>query len=316
MQFGIYNEDLSIIPESEIAILRFIAYAALSYEPSTIKSYLSAVRSLHVFNGFENPLENKPRIQLVLRGIKRLSGNPRRMRCPITPESLLIICSRLNLSLYDHCLLWAAFCIAFFGFLRAGEFTVTPTRLISGCLQLSDVSADALPFPSFLRLFIKVSKTDPFIQSCTVIVGRNSSLLCPLEAFRRYLHLGGSRPGPLFIFQNRVSLSRSRLNSLLTMLLNLCGINGDYTGHSFRIGAATTAARAGVPDHLIQTLGRWSSDAYKLYIMSPESHIAAISSTLSFCFKPVTTGRLYSSSIVFLRLSHCDNLIVSSNYYA
>ena len=149
-------------------------------------------------------------------------------------------------------------------------------------MQLSDVSADVLPYPSFLRLFIKVSTADPFRQSCTVIVGRNGSLLCPVEALLRYLHLRGSHPGPLFIFQNGIPLTRSRLNSLLTMVLKVCGVNGDYTGHSFRIGAATTAARAGVPDHLIQMLGRWSSDAYKLYIRSPVSHIGAISSRLSF----------------------------------
>ncbi len=34
----------------------------------------------------------------------------------------------------------------------------------------------------------------------------------------------------------------------------------EYAGHSFRRGAATTAALAGIPDHVIKMLGRWESD--------------------------------------------------------
>eukprot|EP00741_Cyanophora_paradoxa_P002102 tig00000551_g2038.t1 len=36
--------------------------------------------------------------------------------------------------------------------------------------------------------------------------------------------------------------------------------------HSFRIGAATAAFEAGLPDYAIQLLGRWRSDAFQLYI--------------------------------------------------
>jgi len=39
-------------------------------------------------------------------------------------------------------------------------------------------------------------------------------------------------------------------------------IAGNFSTHSFRIGAATVAARNEIPDHLIQALGRWSSNAY------------------------------------------------------
>ena len=46
----------------------------------------------------------------------------------------------------------------------------------------------------------------------------------------------------------------------------------DYAGHSFRIGAATTAAHQGIHDSLIKTLGRWESAAYTRYIrMAPST---------------------------------------------
>ena len=39
-----------------------------------------------------------------------------------------------------------------------------------------------------------------------------------------------------------------------------------YSGHSFRIGAATSAALGGLSVSEIQTLGRWKAMAVNLYI--------------------------------------------------
>ncbi|CAC5393135.1 unnamed protein product [Mytilus coruscus] len=45
--------------------------------------------------------------------------------------------------------------------------------------------------------------------------------------------------------------------------VSLCGFNPDhYNGHSLRIGAATTASKAHIEDHLVKVLGLWSSDSY------------------------------------------------------
>ena len=46
-----------------------------------------------------------------------------------------------------------------------------------------------------------------------------------------------------------------------------------FCGHSFRSGGATSASAAHVEDHLIKTLGRWSSDCYTRYIKTPLSAI-------------------------------------------
>eukprot|EP00731_Ephydatia_muelleri_P020051 Em0012g876a len=64
--------------------------------------------------------------------------------------------------------------------------------------------------------------------------------------------------------------------------LTKAGIDrSSYAGHSFRIGAATSAAAAGVEDSMIQTLGRWKSSAYLVYVRVPRERLAAISTRLA-----------------------------------
>lgn len=53
-----------------------------------------------------------------------------------------------------------------------------------------------------------------------------------------------------------------------------------FAGHSFRIGAATTTGRCGVPESLIKTLGRWESSAYMCYMRKSPETLQAVSRIL------------------------------------
>ena len=55
----------------------------------------------------------------------------------------------------------------------------------------------------------------------------------------------------------------------------------NYAGHSFRIGAATSAALARIKDRTIQLLGRWQSGAFLRYIRTPHELLAAMSALAS-----------------------------------
>ena len=76
-------------------------------------------------------------------------------------------------------------------------------------------------------------------------------------------------------------LTKSKFTKGVQNVLQALGLpHADFTGHSFRIGAATAAARAGVEDSLICTLGRWNSSAFLAYIRTPQDQLAQFSKTL------------------------------------
>ena len=81
-----------------------------------MRSHLSAVRHLHVSKGYEDPLANTPRLDLALKGAKRLRLGSPDTHLPITPLILRRIKSTLlqDPYNYDNILLWAACCLGFF----------------------------------------------------------------------------------------------------------------------------------------------------------------------------------------------------------
>ena len=278
------------IPSSEQLLCQFAAHLAVSgLQASTIKCYLSAIRQLHIAQGLGDPgIGSMAKLEQVVRGIKSNQakhGKQKSPRLPITPEILLRIKGvwERESPARDKAMLWAAASLCFFGFLRSGEVCIPAEKAFDegAHLSMKDVQVDNLANPQTMQVKIKASKTDPFRQGVLVYVGRTNKPLCPVSALLAYMVMRGKGPGPLFIFQDGKPLSRPRFVTEIKRALSAAGIDPKpYSGHSFRIGAAMTAANQGVEDSTIKMLGRWKSSAYQRYIKTPREQLASISKKL------------------------------------
>lgn len=184
-------------------------------------------------------------------------------------------------------MLSAAVCLAFFGFLRCGEFTIQSDFDPSANLSLSDISFDTTG--NTFTLSLKRSKCDPFRQGTNILYCRVlPTSICPVGQMSKYVLMRKQLPispdGPLLVYESQ-ALTRTAFLSMLHTVLERSGIDSEaFSGHSFRSGAATTCALAKIEDHVIKTLGRWSSECYTRYIKNPPEVIhraqKAMASTL------------------------------------
>jgi hypothetical protein len=108
-----------------------------------MKSYLTGLRSYCVDMGMDSgdhEMFRHPRVQRVIRGNKIFNGAREgnlRERHPITRDLLLRILTTLDTNTQEGANYHAAFCTAFAGFLRVGEFTWTSAEWLLGAADFS-----------------------------------------------------------------------------------------------------------------------------------------------------------------------------------
>ena len=288
--FCVKYNVVSPFPVSEYTLCCFAAYLAEEgLAPQTAKSYLAAVRNMQLSLGLPDPRDHSslPVLRRVLAGITRVRLNRQqvqRVRLPITASVLLKIHDTLMRSSHpDKVLVWAIASVAFFGFFRLGELlTETPTKYDPRWnLSWGGVAMDSREAPSMVKIHLKRSKCDQFGKGIDIFVGRTNSVICPVEAMRDYIIHRQDEAGPFFIKDHK-PVTKAWLVHQIRTVLSAAGLpQNNYAGHSFRIGAATSAALAGVEDSTIQALGRWQSAAFLQYIRMPREQLAAISSRLA-----------------------------------
>ena len=142
-----------------------------------------------------------------------------------------------------------------------------------------------------VRIHLRKSKCDQFGAGADIILGRTSNPLCPVAAILGFIAIRGSHPGPFLLDSQGGVVTKAWFVAQIRDILNGIGLpQHQYAGHSFRIGAATSAALAGVEDSTIQTLGRWHSAAFLQYIRMPRERLAAVARVMATSAMTVSTG--------------------------
>ena len=133
-----------------------------------------------------------------------------------------------------------------------------------------------------MKVHLKHSKCDQLGEGVDVFVGRSNTVICPITAVLAFISRRGTSEGPFFLLSNNQPLTKQLFVTHVRQALHELGLpEHHFAGHSFRIGAATAAAKAGIEDSVIRALGRWNSAAFLTYIRTPRDHLAQYSRTIA-----------------------------------
>lgn len=149
-------------PASVMQFLRFITGLHIKgLLVSTIQSKLAALGYLHQLHGWFNPTDHFI-VHKCLLGALNLASHQPHLRGPVTPQLLAAIVAaveELVTSPYEQILLRAIFLLAFFAFLRLGEYTASLRNLSWDDITLMR-SAIKLRFTSFFQVLSGASGRD------------------------------------------------------------------------------------------------------------------------------------------------------------
>eukprot|EP00079_Xenopus_tropicalis_P035206 XP_017948977.1 PREDICTED: micronuclear linker histone polyprotein-like [Xenopus tropicalis] len=231
---------------------------------AVVEKRMAGLAFLFKLSGVED-LTKEFIIRQAIKGFKRgkVSRDARR---PISFDLLGKLQARLTqvcFSDFEARLFQTAFTLAFFGAFRVGELT-SKSKTVPGGLTITDTQVDNER--AVIRL--RRSKTDTWGKGAVITLYRlDGGVVCPIGCLQRYMEVRPNSGTSLLIHENGSPLTRFQFGKVLRIVLQDVGEKpNDFGTHSFRIGAATEAARLGLGDDMVKKIGRWESRRFQSYV--------------------------------------------------
>ncbi|XP_056388326.1 uncharacterized protein LOC130283157 [Hyla sarda] len=264
-------------------LLSFVTFchSHLKLSHSTIKLYLSGIRHFHSLTHPDQPsLFSTHPVRAILRGIKK-SGGTAGTTCKLVSghlfRTLSDALSNFPFGFRLSLLIKTAIYIAFYGFLRPGEFLCTSSTF-------TYVRKDQVSWhDTYFILTLYSSKTLALGQTIDVMYFPTDNAWCPVTVIQEWLIVSSNEmpdKGDLFSISSAPLTSSMFIKRVRILLVNL-GVNPQsISGHSCRIGATSAASKNNISVHIIKRLGWWKFACYSRYIPDPHCEMLSVFKTL------------------------------------
>ena len=258
-------------PASHVLLLSFVSTLAAAYSGSAISNYLYGVRAWHILHGIPWRIE-RIEMDTMLKAAEKMTppSSRRKKRRPYTIDFILAIRQRLDLQKPLDASIFACLSTCFFATGRVGEFTVpkldgfNPEAHVSKAGVSYDQSRDGQRVT-----VLRIPRTKVVPQGEDVCWAKQDGLVDPDAALAHHLEVN-TPPDDAHLFAYRHKsghrpLTKSKFISELAKAARAAGLE-PLQGHGIQIGSTLEYLLRGVPFDVMKVKGRWSSDAFILYL--------------------------------------------------
>ena len=206
------------------------------------------------------------RVKLFMQGLHRITAcNPKRnIKLPISHEvlgKLIMAIPFCFQSTFEQRLVVAIVTTAFYGLCYIGE-------LVMAMNEQTVVNRDDMVMGNAHFTFkVWNAQTAAPRQAQKIEIVETGGSTCPYQILKRFLDISLGKTGHLFVFSNGQPVHYHYFYDKLCTLLKFANVSPRLIlTHSLWKGGACRLQELGASDQLIQAKGRWTSEAYKIYI--------------------------------------------------
>lgn len=242
----------------------YVTFMCHHIKPESVDSYLSGIcNQLEPLFPDVRANRKSALVSRTLQGCKRLYSSPPERKLPLAIEHLLLLFDAFPRTSHNNLLFRAILVCGFFALHRLGELVDNDHFALRDWRKRVRRSSVSLVADNFSYV-LPSHKADRFFEGNTIIISTDHPDLNPVDVFRDYLvsrdRLHRLQPALWLADDGHVPTRQWFISRLRTIL------PATYAGHSLRAGGATYYAARGWSDDRIQALGRWATDAYRIYI--------------------------------------------------